>query len=91
MDGDLELAQARVEEGTAIARRGNWPYLVSLSASNLGDLAQSRGDRQWAIVHDRASSAIPEHLGAERFAAAYRSGARLSLEEVAGEVTGRTV
>jgi hypothetical protein len=37
------------------------------------------------IVHERASSAIEEHLGPERFRAAYESGARLSLDEAAGE------
>jgi tetratricopeptide (TPR) repeat protein len=128
IDGNPDLARARLEEGAAIARSGNWPYIVGLMAGNLGDLALSRGDSgeaclhyrealavftsigeadqvahcvrglarhawiegraadavssesaetdaQWVILHERASSAIKEHLGPDRFMAAYRSGA----------------
>jgi hypothetical protein len=47
--------------------------------------ASAETNRRWTDVHERTCSAIRERLGPDQFTAAYRSGARLSLEEAVAE------
>jgi tetratricopeptide (TPR) repeat protein len=147
LDGDLAQARARLTEAAAIARSGNWPFMVGLTAATFGDLAMGEGDRaeasalyrealtvlarigdrftaahclrgvaqcawlegraaraarfygaaealsplsaemdwQWSTTYERVRQATEEHLGPARFAAAYESGSRLTLDEATVE------
>jgi tetratricopeptide (TPR) repeat protein len=77
IDGNPDLARARLEEGAAIARSGNWPYIVGLMAGNLGDLALSRGDSGEACLHYREALAVFTPIGeADQLAHCVRGLAR---------------